>query len=242
VRILRSEDAATTVVGLVNPKPGTYTIELLPGSATLKKMTQASDQPVVHARGSVSGTGGRRTLTYDVASRTAQRVTFLEQARGGGSRTIGTITGGGKGHFNFTPAPGSDRRTVVAQFELAGLPAETVKLATFKPPSQRLAKPGRLTIVRRGQVLAVNWKAVPGATRYEVVARLAFGAQRIVRTRNHALQLKRVAGYDGGRISVRAVATMRQGKPALAAIPHAGHAPTRLGRLPRFNPKTRRPA
>ncbi len=32
IRILRGEKAKITVVGLVNPKPGTYTIELLPGS------------------------------------------------------------------------------------------------------------------------------------------------------------------------------------------------------------------
>jgi hypothetical protein len=234
MRILRSEQISATVVGLVNPVPGTYTIELLPGSPAIKTLTQANDQPPAHATGSVRGAGTQRTLTYNVASRTAQRVTFLEQTRGGASRTIGTINGGGKGDLTFTPAPGDDGRTVVAQFELAGLPAETVKIASFKPPSPRLAKPAHLRVARRGQTLAVNWGAVPGAARYEVVARLSFGAERIVRTRQHTLLLKRVARYDGGRISVRAVATMRQGKPALLAVPHVGHAPTRLGALPRF--------
>jgi hypothetical protein len=233
VRILRSEQFKTTVVGLVNPKPGTYTIELAPGSPAIKTMTEATDQPKAHITASVRGTGVRRRLSYDIASRTDQRVTFLEQEKGT-SRTIGTISGGGKGHLDFTPAPGDDRRTVVAQFELAGLPAETVKVATFKPVSPRLAKPGRLRVTRRGQSLAINWRAVPGATRYELVARLAVGKQRVVRTRKHAVVLKHVARYDAGRITVRAVASMRQGKPGLVQLRRASRVPTRLGKLPRF--------
>src|ERR1019366_1713238 len=102
VRILRSEKLNATVVGLVHPAPGTYNIELLPGSPTVKMMSDASDQPPARASATVRGSGARRTLSYDVARRLSQRVTFIEQAHGG-SRIIGTINGGGRGRLTFTP-------------------------------------------------------------------------------------------------------------------------------------------
>jgi hypothetical protein len=231
VRILRSPKLGATVVGLVNPTPGTYSIETLPGSPAVKLVSQASDPPPARVSASVRGHGARRTLVYDVTRRPAQRVTFVEQARGG-SRTIGTIRGGGRGRLSFTPAPGFDHRTVIAQFELAGLPAESVRVASFKPLSPRLGKPSRLKITRRGNALQVTWRPVAGATRYELVARLSSG-ERVVRTRHAGTALKQVARYEGGRVSVRATATMRHGKPTVRRISGVGHASTRLGPVPR---------
>jgi hypothetical protein len=232
IRIMRSEKFDTTVVGLVHPGPGTYTIELLPGSPALKKMSQASDQPKARISASVRGSGARRTLSYTIGRRTDQRVRFIERVAHGGSRLIGTIKGGGRGRLSFTPAPGNDRRTIIAQFELAGLPAETVTIASFKPPSPQLGTPARLKLTRRGPTLAVSWGAVAGATSYEIVARLSSG-ERVVRTHRRAISIKRVARSDGGVVSVLAVATMRHGKPTLQRISGVGHPPTRLGRLPR---------
>ncbi len=232
VRILRSQKLNTTVVGLVHPRPGTYRIELLPGSPALKMMSQASDQPKARISASVRGSGARRTLAYSVAPRTDQQVRFIERVAHGGSRIIGTINGGGRGRLSFTPAPGNDRRTIIAQFELAGLPAETINLASFTPPSPHLGKPARLRVSRRGLTLRVSWGAVAGATSYEIVARLSSG-ERIVRTHRQAITLKQVPRFDGGLISVLALATMRHGKPTLRRISGIGHASTRLGPVPR---------
>jgi hypothetical protein len=232
VRILRSERERTTVVGLVNPAAGTYTIELLSGSPAVSTISQATDQPRAHVTASVQGRGTRRTLVYNVARRVDQRVTFIEQARGG-TRTIGTVAGGGRGRINFTPAPGFDRRTVVAQFELAGLPAERVTVARFTSVSPRLNRPGHLRVTRRGSALQISWAAVGGATRYEAVARLSFGGERLLRTGRTTITLRRVAGYDGGRISVRALATLRQSPPAVVALRPVSRQPTRLLPLPR---------
>jgi len=133
----------------------------------------------------------------------------------------------------FSPAPGSDRRTIIAQFELAGLPAETVRLASFNPPSQHLGKPARLKATRRGLTLGVSWRAVPGATSYQVVARLSTGGERVVRTRRLSASFRRVPRFDGGPVSVRAVASMRNGKPSVVRVRPIGHAPTRFGPRPR---------
>jgi hypothetical protein len=220
-----------TVVGLVHPVPGTYSITLLPGSPSVKTMREASDQPKARISAAVRGNGAQRILAYNVAARVDQRVTFIEQAHGG-SRIIGTINGGGRGQLTFTPAPGNDRRTIIAQFELAGLPAETVRLASFAPPSPRLGKPTRLKIARHGLALDVSWNAVAGATSYTIVARLSSG-ERIVRTHRRAISLRRVPRSDSGLVSVLAVATMRHGKPTLRSIQGVGHARTRLGPVPR---------
>jgi hypothetical protein len=233
VRIIRSTQHSMTVVGLVHPAAGTYTIELLPGSPAVKTMSEATDPPPARVRASVRGHGARRTLVYDVARRPAQRVTFVEQARGG-SRIIGTIRGGGRGRLSFSPAPGLDHRTVVAQFELAGVPAETVKVAAFTPPSPRLGRVVRLRLARHGVRLGVSWAPVRGATRYELVARLTSGGERVVRTRRRSISLGRVARSDGGVISVRAVATLRQGRPVSRHLAPIGHAATRLERLPKL--------
>jgi hypothetical protein len=232
IRIMRSEKLDMTVVGLVHPAPGTYTIELLPGSPALKKMSEASDQPKARINASVRGGGARRTLFYSVARRTDQQVRFIEQVAHGPSRIIGTIRGGGRGRLSFTPAPGNDRRTIIAQFELAGLPAETIKIATFKPPSPRLGTPARLKITRRGHTLRVSWGSVAGATSYQIVARLSTG-ERVVRTRRRVISLNRIQRFDGGLVSVLATATMRHGTPVVRRISGVGHAPTRLGRVPR---------
>jgi hypothetical protein len=231
IRILRGEKAKITVVGLVNPKPGTYTIELLPGSPGVKEMSQASDQPRAHITASVRGHGYQRTLVYNVARRTSQRVTFVEQTHTG-ARVIGTIVGGGRGKISFSPAPGFDHRTVVAEFELAGMPAENITVAGFTPVSPRLARPSRLRVSRHGRTLKVSWRPVPGATRYEIVARLNVGGERVLRSRRATASLG-VAPYDSGPISVRAVATLRLGPPAIAKLRAAGRTPTRLGPLPR---------
>ena len=232
IRIMRSEKLDTTVVGLVHPTPGTYTVTLLPGSAAVNRVRQASDQPKARIKASVRGDGARRTLSYDIARRTDQQVRFIEHIAHGGSRIIGGVNGGGRGQLRFTPAPGNDRRTIIAQFQLAGLPAETLTIASFKPPSPRLATPRHLTVSRRRLALRVSWGPAAGATSYTVVARLASG-ERVVRTHRRTISLAHVPASDGGVISVLAVATMRHGRAALRHISGIGHASTRLGVLPR---------
>ena len=68
-------------------------------------------------------------------------MTFVETGPGG-RRTIGMVTGG-RGTLSFTPAPGNGRRQIEAQFELAGVGAETKTVARFTPPSLHLGRPAR---------------------------------------------------------------------------------------------------
>ena len=83
LRILRSEQLKATVVGLHDPKPGTYKFDLLPGSPAITKVSQSVDPPPARVSARVTGRGAKRTLVYDVLRRPDQRVTFVEVGPGG---------------------------------------------------------------------------------------------------------------------------------------------------------------
>lgn len=122
---------------------------------------------------------------------------------------------------------------IEAQFELDGLPAEKRVVARFAPPSPHLGKPKRLKVRRHGTSLRVSWAKVAGAERYEVVATTSGERQRIRRVRGRRTTLKRLPRSSAGRITVRAVAELRQGRPARARFNRTARRKTRFRPLPR---------
>jgi hypothetical protein len=231
IRIMRSLQLKTTIVGLQDPGPGTYRIDPLPLSPAITKVTEAADPPAARVTARVTGHGARRTLTYDVLARPKQRVTFVETGPGGGERAIVTVSRG-RGRKTFTPAPGTGKRRIEAQFELNGIGAETKTVATFTAPSTRLGRPTHVTVRRRGDRLVVAWRRVAGAASYELVTTLASGEQRITSTRRPTATISPVTRSSGGRVTIRAVAPMRDGRATAARF--AATAPreaTRFGPL-----------
>jgi hypothetical protein len=233
IRILRSEQIKATVVGLQDPKPGSYKVDLLPGSPAITKVSEYEDPPPARVTARVTGRGAKRTLVYDVLRRRDQRVTFLETGPSG-QRPIGTVTGG-RGTLKFSPVPGSGRRHIEARFELLGVGAETKTVAAFTPPSPRLGRPTHLTVRRRASRLVLAWTRVADAARYEIVTTLTSGEQRITRTRRLTATIGAVARASGGQVTVRATAPMRQGRSTTVRFrATAPRAPTRFGPLPRL--------
>ncbi len=231
LRVLTSDELKSTIVGLFEPKPGTYKIDLLPGSPEITKVTESEDPGPARVTARVSGRGTQRRLTYDVERRPDQKVTFVEVAAAG-KRPLGTVTGG-KGTLTFSPAPGTDTRRIEAQFELLGIGAETTTVATFRPPSQRLGRPSRVTVHRRSGTLRVAFTPVAEAERYEIVTTLATGGQRTTSTRRTAATITHIARDSGGTVTVRAVAPMRQGAGRITRFrATAPPAKTRFGPLP----------
>jgi hypothetical protein len=239
VRVARSERSKLVSIGLQNPAAGTYRIEQLPLSPSVTKIEEAVDPPAAKAKVSIGGTAAKRVLSYDVSNRPAQRVTFTEVQADGNMRQIGTITGGGKGTLRFSPAPSKGTNRIVAQFELDGIPAETVTVARFVPPAVALARPAKLKIVRRGTTLRVTWKAVPGATGYEVTGAPTGGASTLVRAKRAAATLKRVSRASSGKVTVRAVAALRTGPAARAGYRATAKRKTRFGKLAKCSGTTR---
>ena len=146
IRIVRYEEGDTTltVVGLQDAKPGTYTIETLPGSAPIAKVMTATDQADAKVTARVTGTGSTRTLVYEVGERTGQTVTFRDVTSGQAGQALRTVTAG-KGKVTWSPPPGRGGHTIVASFTLDGIPAEEKTVARFSPPPPTLGKPTRLT-------------------------------------------------------------------------------------------------
>jgi streptogramin lyase len=237
IRILRSQQIKATVVGLQDPKPGSYRIDPMPGSPAITTVSEATDPLLPRVTARVRGRGAHRTLVYDVRRRPNQRVTFVDSGPGG-DRPIGTIAGG-RGTLTFSPAPATGRRRIKAQFELAGVGAERKTVATFTPPSVRLGRPAHLTVRRRANRLLLAWTRVAGATRYEIVTTLTSGVQRIARTRRASATISPVARASGGRVTVRAIAPMRQGRATAAPFRASGpRTSTRFGPLPRLKRAT----
>jgi hypothetical protein len=212
IRILRYQGNGVdfTVVGLEKAKPGTYTVTTLPGSVPFTEIDSATDPPDAKVTAKVTGTGSRRMLSYDIRNRPDQTVTFSDVNTGGAAKAIGTIHGGGKGTLRFTPAPGRGRRSIVAQFTLAGMPAERLTVAHYRPPSPQLPTPTHVRAVRHRTRLLISWRRVAGATRYDIVITdRGTGYQRLVATRGDSVVVTHIPLSVGGRVTVRATAGYR---------------------------------
>lgn len=179
------------------------------------------------------GTGTQRVLDYSIRRRKGQRVTFVEIDAAGGTRPIGTVDGGGSGKLRFAPAPGRGVRRIEARFELAGLGAEREVVARFAPPSPRLARPRGLRVRRRGTSLRVSWARVAGARRYELVVSSSGDGSRVRRTRGRRAVIKGIEKSSAGRVTVRAVDRLREGRPAKARFRRTARRKTRFAPLGR---------
>ncbi len=237
IRVLRSERWKNTTIGLM--RPGTYRIEALPDSPTVSSISQAIESPQASINARVEGRGTRRVLRYRIRDRADQRVTFMEVTSRGTSRPIGTVEGGGRGTLRFSPAPGTERRVVEAQFTIDGWPAERRRVAGFRPPSPRLARPSRLHVRRHGTTLRVAWRGVAGATRHDAVLTPSVGPQRVLRVRGTRATIRRVARTVSGRVAVRAVSTQRKSGAARANFRRIRRPRTGFGPLPKA-PRVRR--
>jgi hypothetical protein len=236
IRIMRipGANANFTIVGLQNARPGTYTVSLLPGSVPVTQISRASDPLPAKVTGKLTGKGATRVLHYDVRKRLAQKVQFYDTAPSGAARAIGNVVvGGGRGTRSFTPSPGRGLHKIVARFELNGMPAEEKTVLRFKPPSPSLGRPGALRVTRaKNGALNVSWRRVAGATSYELVVTKSVGGQKALTTRKLRVTIGGVAKTVSGRVSVRGVATLREGAVAQKpfrrlALPKDGIVPLR---------------
>src|SRR6266511_1561346 len=88
-------------LGCIGGKPGTYTITPRAGSPAIARVSTSEPAKLPRISASVSRRGGRRVLSYRIASQQrGQRVTFFE--RGASSyRKLGTVVGG-RGVLSYT--------------------------------------------------------------------------------------------------------------------------------------------
>jgi hypothetical protein len=154
----------------------------------------------------VTGGGQVRVLHDKLAAAQGRVVRFVEQGAGVASR-IGTAKGG-RGTIRFTPATGDrGRRTIVALVEEAGAPASEVKAATYLASgTPRPGRPGSVSARRQKGKISISWALVRGASRYEVLVKLADGSQVFRVVRGTRLTVPDTFAAKRGAVSVDALA------------------------------------
>ena len=216
IRLVHVDTGAThtTYVGLQDAAPGTWRVELLPGSAAVTSTARATDPPAARVTGSVSGSESARVLTYDVGARPAQRVTFYDVSPAGARKAIGTVTSG-KGRIGFTPAPGGGAHRILAAFELDGIAAEEKTVTRFTPPPATLPTPdaaagGALGLAARGLLgRRARGDELRGRRHDRPRGRQIF---KTVKTRRTTIP--GVAKTTAGTVTVRATAPLRTSRTA----------------------------
>jgi uncharacterized delta-60 repeat protein len=218
---LNGADPNTTTVALRHPLGGRWTITPKAGSVAIAGVASANALPPVALKATVSGSGHRRVLHYRLNPASGRTVTFVEH----GPDTVHVlgVAHGRAGQITFSPGTGRrGRRTIAALVDQAGAPAGDVKIASYSAPGPgQPGRPGRVRATRRRGAIRVSWRSVPGATRYEVLVKLADHSQvfRVVRrthvtivdpaARTRGRVLVDAIGLDGGRGRVRTVSLPR---------------------------------
>jgi uncharacterized delta-60 repeat protein len=166
-------DPDTTLVALRHPIAGRWRIAPAAGSVPIVDVATAKGLPALNLKASVTGRGSRRILHYRFAAATGRGITFLERGRDT-ARVLGSARGG-VGQIPFTPGSGSrGRRTIVAQIDEDGAPARELTVAKYTAPGPASpVRPRRVLVKRRRGTIDVSWSRIWGATRYELLVKLA---------------------------------------------------------------------
>jgi uncharacterized delta-60 repeat protein len=195
---LQGSEPDTTLVALRHPTAGRWTITPTAGSVPIAGVETADGIPPVALKASVSASGTRRVLHYHLNAAEGRTVTFVEQGPDT-SRMLGTARGS-TGTIRFTPGPGrGGKRSIIAQVQQDGAPAENATVASYSAPRPGApGRPGGVRAQRRHGQIAVSWRRVRGALRYEVLVKLTDGSQvfRVVRS-THVTVADPIAGRSG---------------------------------------------
>jgi hypothetical protein len=186
--------ASATYVGIQHPKPGSWSVEVAPGSESpITSIEYATGEapPKLHAQ--LGGRGTRRLLHYKATLPAGVAVTIAEQANGF-MHTIGPAHTG-SGTIRFSPALGPyGRRELIAKVTDNGLPSREQKLGSFVVPKPPL--PGRakgLRVRAAGRAFNFSFKPPPHA---------AHTLLRIVATDGRHLQQLVAPGTRHGSVPV----------------------------------------
>lgn len=219
-----------TYIGVRAPKAGRWTIVARDGTPALAEVEGAAILPEPEVSATVSGTGAKRTIRYRIKPIDGQSVTFTETGDDA-FRELGTAEGA-SGTIEFTPLEGADRtRKIHAIVTQGGMIRDRIEVADFTAPKPALpAAPRRAIAKRAGRVALVRWTAVPGITRYLVIARTSDGRARAFSTKG--TRLKVPVGASWGRFEVRSMeATSRLSRKTVARFKGAPSLDVRGGTL-----------
>jgi hypothetical protein len=208
--ILEQEDR--TIVLLGKPEPGQWTAEPAEGSPAVNRVEFSRILPKPAIKGSVSGKGSSKVLTYSIAKQEGQEVRFVEDAPEA-AKTLGTVKGGGKGKLPFTvsEAKGTSR-TIVAQVSQDGLPRANITITRFSAPNPAVGRPGKVRVKRSGSKAIVTWSAAALAANYTVSVTKSDGSRSVFFPEGKAKKLTIPGVGRSESVSVSVVATSQAGR------------------------------
>ena len=198
-----SDNFTWFVVG--KPAPGTWHVELQPGSTPVVEVRHSNALPPPQVSAKVTGSGHNRLLHYRVKPLKGQTVKFAEQAgQTGGS--IGTARGA-KGVLHFHPADGpAGPRAIVANVVYRGTPRTALTVAHYLAPGPLLpARPRGLHVKRRGTRLVISWKRAARAAGYRVLVSLSDGRALMFTPKGgqRKVTVAKVARSTKGAVTIR---------------------------------------
>jgi hypothetical protein len=214
---------STTYFLVKRPAAGSWSVEPLAGSAPVTGVHSADgiDDPKVSGSVKRAASGGRaRVLSYNVAPRPGQKVTFAEQGKGA-AKPIGGVAKEGRGTLRFTPADGpGGTRKIIALVSSYGKPRAQLTVASYvAPPPPRPATPKRLKARRSGTKLVVSWSKAANAKRYEIRATLSDGRRLLVRGKATRLTIPSFAAKGRATVTVTGLkADGTRGKKATVKV------------------------
>lgn len=224
-------EESATYVDIGRPEPGTWRIELLPGSVPIAAVSVGEPLPARIVTASVTGAGERRVLRYSIEPSDGQQVVFSEVGADV-RRTLATV-GDAAGEIEFAPSEGTAGvRTIEATVLRDGIALRTEQVARFRVAAGGLPAP-RVSLTRRDGRVVARWLPVPGAAGYVVRATVDDGRQLLTRLAARATgwQIPSVTARTGVSVTVAAVSSGdrvgRSGSARLAP-PRTVDVPARL--------------
>ena len=252
-----AENAAggTTNVLLIHPPAGTWTVQAVPGTASIPtKIDQAKFEAPPTLAAGVRAKGALRTLEVAYAVPPGASVRLIERGKGVERTLVRSVQGR---RCKGAPAkrPGSDekvlcftlrfrpsagpagRRTIQALVSKGGVPLVQKDIASFRAPALTLpSRPRHLLARRIAGNLQVAFTASRGASRYVVSATLSDGRE-LAYDLSSSCQAVRITGVPTGVSATVKIAGMRfdetLGKPQAVSIKAGATSVVPKGKLPR---------
>ncbi len=202
----------TTTLLIAHPAAGSWRIEPAAG-VRLKSVSVADGLPRVRVHVRVAGRGANRTLRWRTSGLAGQQLTLVEEGKAKTAhRLIETKRPTGTLRFAPSAAVSGAVRHIEAFVVRHRLVRVHQIVASYRFVSRA---PGRTTKVRRkGSVL--SWKAVPGATSYDIALRV--GAKRVIQASSRRPRLTLPAAARHGRLTVEIVALDAAGRVGPTAV------------------------
>jgi uncharacterized delta-60 repeat protein len=219
-----------TLIGIMHPARGAWTITPLAGSTPITKVSYVNALAPPKISTTVSGHGSTRTLAYRVRPRAGQQVTFAERSNGV-FHVLGKARGT-HGVLHFSPASGvAGQREIEALITLSGSPAAAIVVGRYQaPPPPSAGKPSHVRLARGAGGLRISWGAAAQASAYLATVSLSDGRRASFKEPAHTLRVTvpAVAASASAEVEVRALTSTGAVGPAAVARLKSTRGPRRV--------------